>query len=73
MGLNSVWALVHVDDTPSLRLAERLGFLVVGRGLHYNGAHRVHFALPGQAWVFPEARPDFVSGLAAFRPLQIRE
>ncbi len=49
LGLDSVWALVHVDNTPSLRLAERLGFLVVGRGFHYNGPHRVHVSLPGQA------------------------
>ena len=49
MGPNSGWALVRVDNAPSLRLAERLGFLVVGLGSHYNGAHRVHVALPGRA------------------------
>lgn len=49
LGPNSVWALAHVDNTPSLRLAERLGFLVVGRGFHYNGPHRVHVSLPGRA------------------------
>ena len=49
LDLDSVWALVHVDNTPSLRPAERLGFLVVGRGFRYNGPHRVHVALPGRA------------------------
>ncbi|MGW5874945.1 GNAT family N-acetyltransferase [Nocardiopsis terrae] len=46
LGLASVWALVHVDNVPSLRLAERLGFLPVGEGFHYGGPHRVHVALP---------------------------
>lgn len=45
--LASVWALVHVDNTPSLNLAARLGFLQVGEGHHYNGLHRVHVALSG--------------------------
>ncbi|WP_204367482.1 GNAT family N-acetyltransferase [Nocardiopsis valliformis] len=47
--LASVWALVHVDNAPSLNLAARLGFLQVGKGHHYNGPHRVHVALPGTA------------------------
>ncbi|MBE3001732.1 GNAT family N-acetyltransferase [Nocardiopsis sp. HNM0947] len=47
LALHSVWALVHVDNAPSLRLAQRLGFLPVGEGHHYNGPHRVHVALPG--------------------------
>lgn len=45
--VGSVWALVHVDNAPSLRVAERLGFLPVGEGFHYDGPHRVHVALPG--------------------------
>ncbi len=49
LGLHSVWALIHIDNAPSLRLATRLGFLPVGEGHHYNGPHRVHVALPGQA------------------------
>jgi RimJ/RimL family protein N-acetyltransferase len=49
LGLHSVWALIHIDNAPSLRLAARLGFLPVGEGHHYNGPHRVHVALPGQA------------------------
>lgn len=44
--LASVWALVHVDNTPSLNLAARLGFLQVGEGFHYDGPHHVHVALP---------------------------
>ncbi|WP_121181436.1 GNAT family N-acetyltransferase [Nocardiopsis sp. Huas11] len=44
--LTSVWALVHVDNAASLRVAERLGFLPVGEGTHYGGPHRVHVALP---------------------------
>ncbi|MBR8744313.1 GNAT family N-acetyltransferase [Nocardiopsis sp. MG754419] len=47
LGLHSVWALVHVDNAPSLRLARRLGLLVVGEGHHDNGPHRVHVGLPG--------------------------
>ncbi|MFE3460808.1 GNAT family N-acetyltransferase [Nocardiopsis aegyptia] len=46
--LSSVWALVHVDNAPSLRVAARLGFLPVGEGEHYGGPHRVHVALPGR-------------------------
>ncbi|MFB8275758.1 GNAT family N-acetyltransferase [Nocardia colli] len=46
LGLNSVWALVHADNEPSLKLAARLGFLVVGTGHHYGAEHRVHVALP---------------------------
>ncbi len=46
LGLSSVWALVHVDNVPSLRVAERLGFLAVGEGFHYDGPHRIHVALP---------------------------
>ncbi|MEU7144106.1 GNAT family N-acetyltransferase [Nocardia sp. NPDC046473] len=44
--LNSVWALVHTDNQPSLELAARLGFLIVGTGRHYGADHRVHVALP---------------------------
>ncbi|WP_433653873.1 GNAT family N-acetyltransferase [Nocardia sp. CA-128927] len=46
LGLNSVWALVHAGNEPSLKLAARLGFLVVGTGFHYGAEHRVHVALP---------------------------
>ena len=48
LGLHSVWALIHRDNTPSLRLASRLGFLCVGSGVYYGAPHRVHVALPGQ-------------------------
>jgi ribosomal-protein-alanine N-acetyltransferase len=48
LGLHSVWALIHTHNTPSLRLADRLGFLCVGSGVHYGSPHRVHVALPGQ-------------------------
>lgn len=44
--LPAVWALIHVDNQPSLRLAGRLGFLAVGNGTHYGAEHRVHVALP---------------------------
>lgn len=46
--LHSVWALIHVDNAPSLRLADGLGFLAVGRGIHYGAEHRVYVALPGR-------------------------
>ncbi|MFF3228538.1 GNAT family N-acetyltransferase [Nocardia suismassiliense] len=46
LALNSVWALVHVDNKPSLQLAARLGFLAVGTAVHYGAEHRVHVALP---------------------------
>jgi RimJ/RimL family protein N-acetyltransferase len=45
--LDAVWALVHVDNTASLRVAARLGLLDVGRGFHYGGEHRVLVGLPG--------------------------
>ena len=45
--LTSVWALIHQHNQPSLRLAQRLGFLQVGSGVHYGALHHVHVALPG--------------------------
>jgi RimJ/RimL family protein N-acetyltransferase len=39
--LPTVWALVHEDNKRSLAVAQRLGFLDVGGGHHYNGWHRV--------------------------------
>lgn len=49
LALDSVWALVHTDNTPSLRLAQRLGFLRVGSGIHYGDMwHHVYVALPGR-------------------------
>lgn len=39
-------ARTMVDNVSSLRVAERLGFLPVGEGFHYDGPHRVHVALP---------------------------
>lgn len=54
--LHSVWALVHVDNAASLRLAERLGFLAVGSGTHYGAEHRVHVALPQAKAAPTEAR-----------------
>lgn len=53
LGPHSVWALIHTDNTPSLRLAERLGFLDVGSGVHYGAQHRVHVALPGSVNCVP--------------------
>lgn len=46
LGLTSVWALVHIENKPSLKLATRLGFLNVGTGYHYGADHYVHVALP---------------------------
>lgn len=45
--LASVWALIHQHNRPSLRLAQRLGFLQVGSAVHYGALHHVHVALPG--------------------------
>jgi RimJ/RimL family protein N-acetyltransferase len=45
--LTSVWALIHQHNQPSLRLAQRLGFLHVGSAVHYGALHHVHVALPG--------------------------
>jgi RimJ/RimL family protein N-acetyltransferase len=45
----AVWALVHRDNTASLRLGERLGFVEVGTGQHYGDPHRVSVALPRTA------------------------
>ena len=47
LGLTSVWALIHQHNQPSLRLADRLGFLQVGSAFHYGALHHVHVALPG--------------------------
>jgi [ribosomal protein S5]-alanine N-acetyltransferase len=47
LGLTSVWALIHQHNQPSLRLAQRLGFLQVGSAVHYGALHHVHVALPG--------------------------
>jgi [ribosomal protein S5]-alanine N-acetyltransferase len=47
LGLTSVWALIHQHNQPSLRLAQRLGFLQVGSAVHYGAPHHVHVALPG--------------------------
>jgi RimJ/RimL family protein N-acetyltransferase len=41
-----VWALIHPENVASLRLAARLGFLSVGRGVHYGAEHVVQVALP---------------------------
>jgi RimJ/RimL family protein N-acetyltransferase len=46
LGLTSVWALIHQHNQPSLRLAQRLGFLQVGTAVHYGALHHVHVALP---------------------------
>ncbi|HEX4361892.1 MAG TPA: GNAT family N-acetyltransferase [Pseudonocardia sp.] len=45
VGLPAVWALIHPANRPSLRLAERLGFHLVGTGVHYGEPHGVHVAL----------------------------
>lgn len=47
LGLTSVWALIHQHNQPSLRLAQRVGFLQVGSAVHYGALHHVHVALPG--------------------------
>jgi RimJ/RimL family protein N-acetyltransferase len=46
LGLPAVWALVHVDNAASRKVAQRLGFLDVGTGVHYGDVHRVLVALP---------------------------
>ncbi|WP_019816194.1 GNAT family N-acetyltransferase [Saccharomonospora saliphila] len=61
LGLDSVWALVHTENAPSLRLAQRLGFLRVGSGVHYGQMwHHVHVALPGRV---SGKRPDGTGSL----------
>ena len=46
LGLPAVWALVHERNAASRKVAERLGFLDVGSGVHYGDLHRVLVALP---------------------------
>ncbi|MCP3801242.1 GNAT family N-acetyltransferase [Allokutzneria sp. A3M-2-11 16] len=41
LALPTVWALVHPENTGSLKLSERLGFLDVGERFAYGAAHRV--------------------------------
>lgn len=45
-GNKSVFALVHDDNVRGRRFTERLGFVDVGGGHHYNGPHRVLVRLP---------------------------
>jgi RimJ/RimL family protein N-acetyltransferase/catechol 2,3-dioxygenase-like lactoylglutathione lyase family enzyme len=66
LGLPAVWALIHESNVASLKLAQRLGFLDVGSGVHYGGPHRVQVALPGahgrphhiELWVADLARAE---------------
>jgi RimJ/RimL family protein N-acetyltransferase len=44
--LPAVWALVHTENAASLKLADRLGFIDVGTGVHYGDQHRVLAGLP---------------------------
>ncbi|MFB9684240.1 GNAT family N-acetyltransferase [Amycolatopsis plumensis] len=46
LGLPAVWALVPERNAASRKVAERLGFLDVGSGVHYGDPHRVLVALP---------------------------
>lgn len=45
-GNRSVFALVHEDNLRGRRFTERLGFLDVGGGRHYDAPHRVLVRLP---------------------------
>ncbi len=36
-----MWAMVHVDNKPSLALADRLGFLDIGERPNNGAPHRV--------------------------------
>ncbi|HEV7973324.1 GNAT family N-acetyltransferase [Amycolatopsis sp.] len=47
MALPAIWALIHESNVASLNLAQRLGFLDVGNGVHYGAEHRVQVVLPG--------------------------
>jgi RimJ/RimL family protein N-acetyltransferase len=66
LGLPAVWALIHESNVASLKLAQRLGFLDVGSGVHYGDAHRVQVALPSahgrphhiELWVTDLARAE---------------
>ena len=66
LGLPAVWALIHESNVASLELAQRLGFLVVGSGVHYGDLHRVQVALPSahgrphhiELWVADLARAE---------------
>ncbi|HEX4248647.1 MAG TPA: GNAT family N-acetyltransferase [Pseudonocardia sp.] len=45
VGLPAIWALIHPANEPSLRLAARVGYHLVGSGMHYGESHGVHVAL----------------------------
>ncbi|SDN70610.1 GNAT family N-acetyltransferase [Allokutzneria albata] len=44
LALPTVWALVHPENTGSLKLSQRLGFLDVGERFAYGAVHRVQVA-----------------------------
>jgi RimJ/RimL family protein N-acetyltransferase/catechol 2,3-dioxygenase-like lactoylglutathione lyase family enzyme len=66
VGLPAVWVLIHESNVVSLKLAQRLGFMDVGGGVHYGDPHRVQVALPGahgrphhiELWVSDLARAE---------------
>jgi RimJ/RimL family protein N-acetyltransferase/catechol 2,3-dioxygenase-like lactoylglutathione lyase family enzyme len=70
LGLPAVWALIHESNVASLKLAQRLGFLDVGSGVHYGDTHRVQVALPTahgrphhiELWVADLARAEVSFG-----------
>lgn len=39
LAVPEIWALIHVDNTPSQTLAQRLGMVQTGRGDHYGAPH----------------------------------
>lgn len=46
---SAVFALVHEDNARARAFSARLGFVDIGAGQHYGGAHRVLVALPSPA------------------------
>jgi RimJ/RimL family protein N-acetyltransferase/catechol 2,3-dioxygenase-like lactoylglutathione lyase family enzyme len=46
LGLPTVWALVHRDNRASIAVADRLGMVDVGEGVHHGAPHRVFTAAP---------------------------
>jgi RimJ/RimL family protein N-acetyltransferase len=49
LGLTSIWALVHPQNTASLVVAGKLGLRRVGEGEHYGERHVMLVAHPGPA------------------------
>ncbi|MBP2330172.1 RimJ/RimL family protein N-acetyltransferase [Kibdelosporangium banguiense] len=69
LGLPAIWALIHVDNEPSYRLAAGLGFLNVADFYQPAGPGRIHVLLPPGGSTLPE-QPTLRTERLVIRPLR---